>query len=215
MKMIVTRPQHDVTTRYISAWAVDIIDSAEQKGIDVINLAKDKAIRKEFEGRVKKLRPEAVFLNGHGSEDSVCGHDNEVIVQSGENHELLENAITYAVSCDSGKILGEKVGESKKGAYIGYKDEFIFVADQRYVNRPLEDPNAKPFMESSNQVMISLIKGNTANAATERARNAFREHSIRLSSSAADQDALQSAQFLWWNMRNLACMGDGDAKFQK
>ena len=30
-------------------------------------------------------------------------------------------------------------------------------SDQKYVSRPVEDPRAKPFMESSNQVMLSLL----------------------------------------------------------
>lgn len=215
MKLIVTRPQHDVTTRYISSWAGEIISFAQQKNIDIIDLAKEKASRDEFEGRVKKLQPAAVFLNGHGSESSVCGHDNETIVAAEENHTILAHAITYAVSCDSAKVLGEKVTENNQATYIGYKDEFIFMADQRYIARPLDDPKAEPFKESSNQVMTSLLKGNTAQVATERARDLFRNYSIKLSSSSADQDALQSAQFLWWNMRNLVCLGDTDAKLGK
>ena len=212
MKLLVTRPQHDVTTRYISAWAGEIIDRAEQKGIDVIDLSKEKACRKEFESRIKKLSPNAIFLNGHGSESSVCGHDNEVLVEAGKNHQLLQSTITYAVSCDSGKELGEKVAKAPSTTYIGYKDEFIFIADQRYVTRPLDDPKARPFMESSNQVMVSILKGNTAQSASERTRNTFHDFSTKLSSSSADQDAVQSAQFLWWNMRNLVCLGDGEGK---
>lgn len=212
MKLIITRPQHDVTTKYISSWAEEIINFAKKKGVEVIDLIRDKANKKELESRIKKLLPNLIFFNGHGSEDSITGHDNEVLIKAEENHDLLEGKITYALSCDSGKVLGPKVTSNKTAAYIGYADEFIFVCDKRYLTKPLEDPLARPFMESSNQVMISLLKEHTVKEASERSRAVFKEHYIKLSSSNADQDSLQAAQFLRWNMLHQVCLGDVDSK---
>jgi len=212
MKLIVTRPQHDVTTRYISAWAEEVIAFAKVKSIEVIDLIKDKAKRKELEGRIKKLLPRLIFLNGHGDHDSVAGQDNDVLIKAGDNHDLLAGKITYALSCNSGETLGPKVVENKNTSYIGYKDDFIFVADGRYVAKPLDDPRAKPFMESSNQVMMSILKGHSTQEASDRSRDVFREHYIKLTSSTTDIDSLQAAQFLWWNMRNQVCLGDKDSK---
>lgn len=212
MRLIVTRPQHDVTTKYLSSWAGEIIDFARKKGIEVCDLAREKANRAEFEGRVKKIKPEAVFLNGHGNDDCVTGHDNNPIVSIKENHNILNGKISYALSCNSGKKLGPKVVESGATAYIGYSDEFVFMGDSNYVHRPIDDPKAKPFMEASNQVMISLLKGNSAKDASERSKRKFKDNYTRFSSSNADPDSLQSAQYLWWNMRNQVCLGDTDAK---
>jgi len=97
-------------------------------------------------------------------------------------------------------------------AYVGYADEFIFVCDKRYLTKPLEDPLVKPFMESSNQVMISLLKEHTVKEASERSKSLFKEHYLKLSSSNADQDSLQAAQCLWWNIRNQVYLGDVDSK---
>lgn len=212
MKLIVTRPQHDVTTRYLSNWAEEIIQLAERKGVDVIDLLRDKANRKELEGRIKKLLPELLFLNGHGDDDTIAGHDNEVLIKAEDNHEMLKGIITYALSCNSGKVLGQKVTEGNDSTFIGYSDEFIFVANNNYITRPLDDPQARPFMKSSNQVIVALIKGHSAREASERSKKLFQEHFIKLSSSNADQDSLQAAQFLWWNMRNQVCLGNGEAK---
>jgi len=206
MRMIVTRPQHDVTTRYLSAWAQEIIERARQKGFEVVDLIKEKSTRSEFEGRMKKLAPELVFLNGHGSDDCVCGQDNEILLQKGENHNLLSRAITYALSCDSARGLGPAAVEGRTGSYIGYTDEFIFMADAQYMREPLEDPKARPFMESSNQVMHSLLKGHTPEQASQRSKGVFRKKFTHLSSSVTDPDALQAAQFLWWNMRHQVCL---------
>ncbi|MEK7083787.1 MAG: hypothetical protein AAB932_00975 [Patescibacteria group bacterium] len=212
MRLIVTRPQHDMTTTYLSSWAGEIIDFAKKKGVEVYDLVREKANKAEFEGRVKKIKPEAVFLNGHGSDDSVAGHDNNPIVSAEDNHTILNDKITYALSCNSGKKLGPKVVENGATAYIGYSDEFIFVADNRFIRKPIDDPTAKPFMEASNQVMISLLKGNSAKDASERSKNKFRDNYTRLVLSNADPDSLQAAQYLWWNMRNQVCLGDVDAK---
>lgn len=212
MKLIVTRPQHDLTTRYISAWAEEVIAFAKVKSIEVVDLIKDKAKRKEFEGRIKKLIPRLIFLNGHGNHDSIAGQDNDVLIKVGENDDLLAGKITYALSCNSGQTLGPKVVESKNTSYIGYRDDFIFIADGRYTTRPLDDPRAKPFMESSNQVMMSILKGHSTEEAASRSKSLFREHYIKLSSSTTDVDSLQAAQFLWWNMRNQVCLGDTDSK---
>lgn len=211
MKLIITRPEHDITTKYLSSWAGEIISLARSKGIEVVDLFRHKVNKNDFEGRVKKLQPEAIFLNGHGGDDCVKGHDNEILVKVGDNHEILQNRITYALSCHSGKALGPKVTESEKATYIGYSDEFIFVGDSNYIGRPLIDPKAKPFMESSNQVMISLLKGNNARAASERSKNKFRSHLTKLTSSLADPDSSQAAQYLWWDMQHQVCLGNIEA----
>lgn len=208
MNLIVTRPEHDSTTKYISAWAQEVITTAYKKGIEVIDLLRDKACRKEFEGRLKKLSPKLVFLNGHGNETSVTGHDNEVLVEVNENEHILKGRITYALSCSSGKLLGPALANEEMTAYIGYSDEFSFVYDRRYISKPIEDPLARPFMESSNQLMVSLIKGHTAEESTERAKEIFKKHCLTLSSSNATQDDLQVAKCLWWNMNRLVCSGN-------
>ena len=210
-----TRPQHDTTTTYLSKWAEEILFLAEQKGISVIDLVRNNANRKELESRINKLCPKLIFFNGHGDDNCVTGHDNEILVKAEDNHKILKDKITYALSCNSGKILGKKVSEDKGTTYIGYSDDFIFICDNSYVTRPLDDPKAKPFMKSSNQIMVSLLKGHSAQEASERSKKIFKKYSNKLSSSDADPDSLQAAQFLWWNMRNQVCLGNGQAKLKK
>jgi hypothetical protein len=208
MSLIVTRPQHDPTTRYISSWAGEIISFAREKGVNVVDLVKSKATRRELEGRIKKIAPRLIFLNGHGSQDAVAGHDNEILIKVGENDTLLLGKIVYALACDSGGVLGPAIAKDQSTVFIGYKDEFIFMADSRYMNRPIYDPKAKPFMESSNQVVISLLKGRSAREAFERSKELFKKHFVALSSSNADADSLQIAQFLWWDMQHQVCLGN-------
>ncbi|MEK9153628.1 MAG: hypothetical protein AAB723_03455 [Patescibacteria group bacterium] len=206
MKLLVTRPEHDPTTRYISCWAGVIINLAKCKGFRVLDLHRGKANRKEFEGRMKKLHPELIFLNGHGNDKSIAGHDNETLVGLEDNHQVLSGKVTYALACSAGKLLGPAIVK-EEAIFIGYSDKFIFMHDFKYMSKPLQDPKAKPFMEASNQVMISLLKGHEPQEASRRSKEKFKEH-YKLLSSEADSDSSQMAQFLWWNMRHQVCLGN-------
>ena len=138
---------------------------------------------KELEGRIRKLLPDILFLNGHGDNNRIAGQDNEILIQVDDNHELLKDAITYALSCKSASVLGQKVAENESTTYIGYTDDFIFSLDRKYISKPLEDPKAKPFMESSNQVVLSLLKGHTAKESSAKSKKLFNDNISLLSTA--------------------------------
>ena len=214
MKLIVTRPYYDIATKYISSWAEEVIFLAQTKKIDVIDLEKGKANRKDFESRVNKLQPRIIFLNGHGGDDCVFGQDEEVLVKAGVNHDILQGRITYSVSCSSGKELGFEVAKDGKSTFIGYEKEFILIGNLRHKGKLNNDASAKPFMESSNLVMISLLKGNTAKESSDRSKAKFEEHLAKLSSSQADFDTLRAMQALRWNARHQVCLGNQNASLE-
>lgn len=212
-RMIITRPEHDAGTRYLSRWSEEIIEEAKKKGIEVIDLQREKAIRREFEGRVKKFNPEFVLMNGHGSEKSVTGHDNEPLVDQNDNAAILHNRITYAVSCDSAAELGEAVAREKDTAYIGYKKSFIFNINRNYLHKPTSDGRAAQFLEASNQVSLSLLKGHSAQEASRRSRDMFRKAILKLLPSVlSDPEAREDAKELLWDMTNQVCLGTQDKR---
>lgn len=211
-RILITRPEHDLPTRYLSRWSTKIIEEAQSKGFEVLDLHREKACQTEFMGRVSKTRPSLVVLNGHGHPDAVTGHNNEVLVATSENPEILGGLLTYAVSCDSAASLGKRVCAADATTFIGYTDKFTFTMQYRKISRPLEDERARPFMEASNHVAVSLLKGHTARQATARAKRLFHQKMMRLLSSTADPDALLDAQTLWWDMQHLVCLGDQEKR---
>ncbi len=76
--MLVTRPNYDPATRYLSAWSWSLIEEAKKKGLTVMDLDGEKARRYELEGRLQKTNLDLVLLNGHGSDDCVTGQDGEI-----------------------------------------------------------------------------------------------------------------------------------------
>lgn len=215
MTLLITRPDYEPATKYLSCWSEKIITVAEVKGIKVIDLLGDKAKKSELTGRITKLNPRLMVLNGHGDQISIAGQDDETLISIGENEHLLHSRITYAVSCRSGKGLGRKAVEKRDTAFIGYDDDFVFTSDRKCLSRPLTDKRAKPFMEASNQVALALLKGHKVRRASERSKQMFEESYKKLLSSATDPNALQDARFLWWNKNHQVCLGDGEARLEK
>lgn len=81
--LLITAPDHDATTRYLSAWSNKILELAGKKNIQVINLKRKKANIKELKSRILKMKPLFVIFNGHGGNNCVTGYENEVLIQSG------------------------------------------------------------------------------------------------------------------------------------
>jgi hypothetical protein len=210
--IIITRPEHDPGTKYLSKWSQKIIDLAEKKGFNVIDLKEKKASKKDLTGRLKKLNPSLVILNGHGNSTSITGHDNEILIKAKENENLLKNKITYAISCDAAKKLGVACVDNKT-AFIGYKGKFIFMIDQSYLTKPLSDKRAGKYLNASNQVPLSLIKGKTAEESSEKSKDYFKK-AIKslLTNGRNDPDAIEDAKNLWWNMTHQVCLGNQDAR---
>ena len=212
MNLLITRPRYDYTTRYISAWAEPVVQSAKSKGHHVLDLQEERANRQEVESMLKKQTPEVVFFNGHGSEDTLTGHNGEVILRTGENEHLLSEKIIYALSCRSAKILGASSVKKGARAYIGYIEDFIFMYSSEKRTRPRVDRTAALFLEPSNQVPLSLIKGNSASRAYRSAKNAYARGIQKLLTSRTSKEDTATIRYLFWDMKNLVCQGDGSAR---
>lgn len=205
ISLLITRPNYDLTTRYISAWAEIILDFAEKHGNIVFDLVKKKALRDVFESMMQKHNPDVVFLNGHGNDKAVMGQDDKPLLQVGVNQTLLKDKVAYALSCKSASILGTESVSAGAKAYIGYKDDFIFQYSSDKISRPREDKTASLFLEPSNQVVISLLKDHDAKDATRRGKEAFLRNIRKFLSSQTPQDDIATLRYLVWNMQNLVC----------
>lgn len=212
--LLVTRPNYDYTTRYISTWAEKVIEWAKVRGHIILDLEEDRACRKDFESMIKKHSPSLLFLNGHGDDNMVTGQNNDIVLRVGQNETVLKNTITYALSCRSAKVLGAQSIAYGARAYIGYQEDFIFMYTNEKRTRPYEDRTADLFLEPSNQVVVSLLKGHTVHNAHLNARKAFFRNIQELLTSEASKEGSASVRYLLWDMQNLVYHGDGKATLQ-
>ncbi|HEY4509563.1 MAG TPA: hypothetical protein VJC15_01075 [Candidatus Paceibacterota bacterium] len=206
--LLITRPEYDYTTRYISAWAEKYLKLAAQKGYAIIDLKRERANRKEFESIAKKRKPAFVILNGHGNSDEVAGDDDEILVDSKTNASVLADKITYALSCQSAKKLGVRVGTYPHTVYIGYREDFAFLRLEKYGRKPTEDMLAGLFLEPSNAVVISLLKGHSAGDSFSRGQQEFMRNIQKLLTSKTKPDEYSALRFLIWDFKYLTLCGD-------
>lgn len=206
---LLTRPEHDDTMHYLSNWSKGTIDAAKKAGIKVLDLNREKATKKEVEGRLKDLSPILVVLNGHGDENTVTGHQNEPIIIYGENEKLLKSKIVYAISCQSAKVLGQKSVDAGAISYNGYNDDFVFFYEPNMISKPLNDKTAQMFLEPSKIFIETLIKGNTVEEALKRAKDKLRSNINRLLvSSEADANMVR---YLLWDLNHFVSRGNLNA----
>lgn len=210
--MLVTRPDYEPGVRYLTAWADELIADARRRSIDVVDLKGKKACRTEVEGRLRKIKPALVVLNGHGSDDSVTGQDGEILIQARDNAELLKGKVTYAVSCNSAAVLGEEVAMQKASTYIGYEKQFAILHSKAHMSHPISDPLAAPFRDFSNQIVKGLLKGHGAADCVNKAKASGSQKVNSLLSSVADPDTRAVARYLWWDIGCLVCKGDQEKR---
>jgi len=210
--MLITRPKDDPTTNYLFYWAGLVIDEAKKRGFRVFDLKEKRANKKELSSFIKKMGPDLLFFNGHGDPDIITGCNQEALVQSNYNENITKDRLVYALACSAAAKLGTRCVKAGAQAFIGYKNLFIFLTEQTFITRPLEDQTAALFLEPSNIVTISLIKGNSAGDAYRRSQREFKRSIRKLLIDESPQTDKSSLRFLIWDMENQACLGDQSAK---
>jgi len=147
------------------------------------------------------------MFNGHGSPSVICGYKNEIIIKAGENSVLLKNTIVYSLSCSSALKLGVKCVTEGTKAFVGYDDEFALGMDTNYQATPLRDKRARMFLEPSNRLFESLLKGNKVKVAVDKSKKLIKRN-ISLLKTDNSPEAAYYAPYLFSNYLSLVVHGD-------
>jgi hypothetical protein len=206
---LLTRPEHDDTTYYLSKWAEDTAVFARQKQIRVIDLNRERANKAEVESILERVSPQFVVFNGHGDERCVTGHNNTPMVEAGVNEQLLKSKIVYAISCSSAKELGKKSVRKGAANYTGYDDDFIFLYEPQKFSKPLQDDTAKQFLEPSRLFIKSILKGNTVKEARSKTENLLKRNIRKMLANNTGDASL--VRYLWWDLKHFVSHGDPEA----
>jgi len=212
MKTILfTRPCYDLPTTYLFYYAGLLIKESEEKMFSVLDLKKPRLTKENFEKMIEKNNPAIVFFNAHGTKTAIygdkIGDEEEILVEENVNHELLNSRLVYARACWSATSLGNKACLNN-GCFIGYNLPFSFWIDERWSAKPLNDNTAKLFLEPSNLIVSSLLKGNTAEEAVTRSNEMSKKNILRLLKEKEEPGAIASMSLLWSNMQCLQILGD-------
>ena len=203
MKVLITRPDHDIVTSYLFSWSKDLIELAENNNFKVIDLKDGLANKHNFESYMKKQVIDLVLLNGHGNENLVAGFKNEPLIEAGVNEDILKGCVIHALSCESSSNLGKKAVEKGAKAYIGYKAPFIFVTEKCNECRPLHDKFARIFKDPALEVPKCLINGKTIRESYEKGIEKYKK-ALMLKSISLTEEESKSVRFaLFWDMKGL------------
>ena len=214
-QFLITRPQHDKETSYLHSFSKAIISIVkEQKEIRLNNLEGTKANRKNVEVGLSSKEKTLVFLNGHGNEETVFGHQDKAVLDQ-NNVELTKDKIVYALACSSLVILGRIAVKKGAKAYIGYSEEFMWVGEPSKSSVPDKDKNAVPFRKAGHILINSLVSGLSVGKSIEKTKQEYKKL-IRTYGSSRDDpygDAPAIGFALAWNLSYLDMVGDFEASF--
>ncbi len=210
--VLITQPDFDKTTRYISAWSEIVEEFSIKRGNKTIILRGKRANRQEFESIIKKVQPQLLMLNGHGNDSQVAGQDNEILLDSSSDEDITKNKIIYALSCSSAKALGTDCIKNRTKAFLGYDSDYIFLHNHPKISKPREDKRAELFFGPSNLIPMSLIKGNNAGDSHQGAKELLRKNILGLLNSEVYNENRICLPYLIWNYQHLTLLGDPEAK---
>ena len=206
--ILLTRPNFDLITNYLFYWSIFVIREANKKGFKVLDLQGNKANKQTFTSYIKKHEPLLVFFNGHGNDNAIAGHDNEILVEVNKNEQLLVEKIVYARSCNAVSKLGPACIKKSTLAFIGYKKKYALGYTPSQISDPLKDKVAGLFLEPSNLIPISLLKGNTAGYSYKKSQEAMWRNFMFMLSTKAFPNQKDAAPYLWANRKYQTILGN-------
>lgn len=213
-QFLITRPQHDKETAYLYSFSKAIVQIAkEDKQIHLIELPNNKANRKNVEASLSSVKNMLAFFNGHGDAETVFGYKDEPILDK-NNVKLTNNKIIYALACDSLVGLGPLAVNNGAKAYIGYKDEFMWVGDPSRSAVPDKDKNSAPFRKIYHHLIHNLIKGMSVGETIKKTKEEYKKMIKQYGTSEDDfGDAPSIGLALSWDLLSLDIVGNSTASF--
>jgi hypothetical protein len=211
--LLITCPEHDDATTYFTYFSKEIIDEATKKSLKNKQINDEELNEVNFSEILKKLQYRLVVLNGHGSSNTIFGYKNNPIIQIGKNDHLLKERIVYARSCNAGLKLGPTcMKNTKEGCFIGYILPFIFYMDAKWTTKPHNDKIAGYFLNPSNMIPISVIKGHS----TFKAHQNSKKQMLKTMSKLMKGEQLEETSFyleaLWNNYSGQVICGNKKTK---
>jgi len=214
MTILVTNPDYDYATSYLCYYSKEIVSYAKKENIILIQLTNERLRRDIVEGIIRKKDPSFILFNGHGDKNTIYGGkvdgSEEFIIREGFNEGLLKGKLVYARACNSAASLGKKCTEDGIGCFIGYDQPFSFWTDENWVTSPLKDNTARLFLEPSNAIAMSILKGKSAKYAVDKFFQLSKKNIQRLLKDENEPGTFVKAMVLWNNMQAQKILGNSD-----
>jgi hypothetical protein len=137
------------------------VDYMRGRGMTVIDLERDMAVREQVLDALRRYDPILYFGCGHGSPSEFTGQYVRTIFYACDSRELA-GRVVYLLSCETGQRLGPDIISKGGRAYVGYKEDFGFYTPAS--DRPedvMNDPMSRAFFEPVVTLLNALADGRT------------------------------------------------------
>ena len=209
-RLLITRSRHDPANQYLYAYSDEIIEDAQKLGWKVETAEDEKNNEQEVASRLAKNKPNFVFFNGHGTDQSVHGYKDMKIIDV-QSASKLSGSIVFARSCSALNSLGKEAVKRGCPAFIGHRGLFLIPRVFEYECQPGLNPTAKPVLDVSNIVGKHILKGDTAQVAVNASQAKAGNLMLKMLSTTEPHNA---AVFLalYQNSSTLGFEGDPNAR---
>ncbi|MDD5510532.1 MAG: hypothetical protein PHI12_06975 [Dehalococcoidales bacterium] len=146
-----------------------------------------------------------ILGTGHGSDREYCAQNESIIWKVGEyNPGQVRGKVVKLLSCNTGMMLGPDLIKNGARAYLGYDDDFLWIADSIYYPVPWEDRTAAACLMPVIQSLNALLDGSTCAEAIAIERQGYLQNIER-----TDNELLSS--LLEHNNNHTVIYGDQSA----
>lgn len=192
-----------------------IVQYIRERGYVVYDLSGSKCIRSEIYDKLENLNPSLFAAMGHGYIDTFTDNNEAIVWRCGYIScsyppGNLKNRIVYLWSCLTARELGPEIINYGATAYIGFNEEWIWVSSSP-AGDPYNDPYARCFFDSGNEVIKALVDGCTVKEAVQRAIDRYNQW-IEYWKQSNDVHATECIKYLAWDRDALVSLGNVDSR---
>ncbi len=109
-----------------------------------------------------------IIGTGHGDASSFTGQNENVILEVGKYNPVEVNGkVIKLLSCKTGKLLGPDLIENGAAAFLGYKDDYVWVCDADHAATPWADKMAGTCLLPVVDGLNTLLDGKTVKESFE------------------------------------------------
>jgi hypothetical protein len=143
---------------------------------------------------------------GHGSQTSFTGQNEALILEIGKyNPREIKGKVIKLLSCQTGVSLGPDLVKNGAKAFMGYRDDYVWVMDSDFASKPWEDEMAAACLMPVVDGLNTLLDGKTAKESLDVETQGY------LKNAAAEEDSLVKS-CLGFNYVNAVLLGDTSAR---
>lgn len=146
---------------------------------------------------------------GHGDEVSFTGQNEAVILEVGKyNPREVKGKVIKLISCQTGVALGPDLIKNGANAFLGYKDDYVWVMDADLASTPWADELAGTCLLPVVNGLNALLDGKTAAESLEIELEGYTRNA-----AAEEDDLIKSC--LEFNHDNAVLLGDTAARVRR